>query len=204
MMRKTICRRWSSAFHMAQCYRASGAKINVTPSNKYATAANVTRPSFWLSLIPKSLRKPRPKRWQNTNKKEWNPATFFIISFLLIGSNSIQMIALKRDFTTFYRKTNVRINLLQDVIERIKNGEKVDVESILGTGNEKIEQEWEDVPVVEQIGRDSLNLNESPRQSSDCGQKKRHKCDGCSNESENPLPTLSKSIEGIKAPPGFF
>ncbi|RKF83456.1 hypothetical protein GcM3_013049 [Golovinomyces cichoracearum] len=203
---------------MAQCFRASGAKINVTPSNKYATAANVTRPSFWLSLIPKSLRNPRPKRWQNTNKKEWNPATFFIISFLLIGSNSIQMIALKRDFTTFSRKTNVRINLLQDVIERIKNGEKVDVESILGTGNEKIEQEWEDgmvttlftsnsdkkVPVVEQIGRDSLNWNESPRQSSDCGRKNRHKSDSCSNESENPLPISPKSIEGIKAPPGFF
>ncbi|TQS35418.1 hypothetical protein Golomagni_04161 [Golovinomyces magnicellulatus] len=201
-MRAALCRRWPSALHMAQYYRSPGAKINVTPSNKYATAANVTRPSFWLSLIPKTLRNPRPKGRQNANKKEWNPATFYIIAFLLIGSNSIHMIALKRDFTTFSRKMNVRINLLQDVIERLKNGEKVDVESLLGTGNEKMEQEWK--VVVEEIERESLAWNKSPQRSSDCGRNKRHKSDSCSNESDNSLPISPKPTEGIKAPPGFF
>jgi hypothetical protein len=76
--------------------------------------------------------------------KEWNPATFFIVSLLLIGSMSIQMIALRHEFSAFSRRADVRIELLKEIINKVQNGEKVDVEGLLGTGDPAKEQEWEE------------------------------------------------------------
>ena len=120
-----------------QCYRT------------YATTDNLPRvaqPSIWQSIIPKAFRNPEnsrvPAKPQRT--KEWNPATFFIWVFLLIGSNAIQMLALKNDYSTFSRKTDAKIKLLKDVLDRVQRGEDVDVEKALGTGDEVQEQEWKD------------------------------------------------------------
>lgn len=77
--------------------------------------------------------------------KEWNPATFFIIIFLLIGSMSINMISLKKRFETYMRQSDVRIGLLREVVEKLQKGEKVDVERVLGTGVPEKEAEWEAV-----------------------------------------------------------
>ena len=63
---------------------------------------------------------------------------------MLIGSQSINMIALKNDYTIFSRKADAKIALLQEVIEKIQKGEEVDVEKALGTGDEVQEQEWKD------------------------------------------------------------
>jgi hypothetical protein len=113
---------------------------------QYATAPSVTQTSFWLSLIPKPLRKSSPGAAlkKKVRSKEWNPATFFIIIFLLIGSMSIQMIALRNEFATFSRRADAKIGLLREIIERIQKGEEVDVEGLLGTGDKKREQEWEE------------------------------------------------------------
>ncbi|KAK0646059.1 hypothetical protein B0T16DRAFT_458020 [Cercophora newfieldiana] len=112
----------------------------------------VARPSFWQSVVPKFLRPApidddpfftqsrKPKR-----SKEWNPATFFIVIFLLVGSMSIQMIALKKEFATFIRRSDVRIGLLRDVVEKLQKGEEVDVEAALGTGVPEKEAEWDEV-----------------------------------------------------------
>ena len=96
--------------------------------------------------MPKFLRRSNesPKSVQTTKSKEWNPATFYIVLFMLIGSNAIQMIALRNDFTAFSRRADAKIGLLNDVIERIQRGEEVDVERILGTNDEEKEKEWED------------------------------------------------------------
>lgn len=77
-------------------------------------------------------------------RREWNPATFFIVIFLLIGSNAIQMIVLRNDVITFSRKAEVKIGLLKEIIGRVQKGEDVDVEGLLGTGNEDQEREWEE------------------------------------------------------------
>jgi len=45
----------------------------------------------------------------------------------------------------FSRKTDAKLSLLREVLQRVKNGEDVDVEKLLGTGDAKSEQEWEDV-----------------------------------------------------------
>ncbi|AEO69509.1 uncharacterized protein THITE_2119989 [Thermothielavioides terrestris NRRL 8126] len=108
--------------------------------------ASVAEPSFWKSLVPKPLRsRPAtdPKKKRKT-QQGWNPATFFIFIFLFIGSMSIQMIALKKNFATFMRQSDVRIGLLREVVEKLQRGEKVDVEQVLGTGDPEKELAWEE------------------------------------------------------------
>jgi hypothetical protein len=97
-------------------------------------------------LIPKPLRQssPRAALKKKVRSKEWNPATFFIVIFLLIGSMSIQMIALRNEFAAFSRRADAKIGLLKEVIERVQNGEEVDVEGLLGTGDKEREREWEE------------------------------------------------------------
>ncbi|KAI3394158.1 hypothetical protein diail_3168 [Diaporthe ilicicola] len=110
----------------------------------------VAETSFWKSLIPKPLRRENRTGGKGgapaakPKSKEWNPATFFIGIFLLIGSLSIQMIALHKSFDAFMRRSDVRIGLLREVVERIQNGETVDVEKVLGTGDPDKEAEWEE------------------------------------------------------------
>ncbi|KAK3990583.1 hypothetical protein QBC44DRAFT_341713 [Cladorrhinum sp. PSN332] len=128
------------------------------------TASSVTDTSFWGSMIPKPLRK-KPgdslKKSKVKVKKDWNPATFFICIFLMIGSMSIQMIALKRDFATFSRQADVRIGLLREVVEKIQNGEEVDVEKVLGTGDPAKEESWEEV--LKDIAREDAVTNQKKK-----------------------------------------
>lgn len=111
----------------------------------------IAQPEFWKSLIPKPFRPeeklpndPAIKRAKakKVKSKEWNPATFYIIIFLLIGSMSINLISIRQSFDTFMRQSDVRIGLLREVIERVQRGEKVDVEQVLGTGDPDKEKEW--------------------------------------------------------------
>lgn len=118
-----------------QCYRI------------YATTDNLPRvaqPAIWQSIVPKAFRNPEKLRVpaKPQRSKEWNPATFFICIFLLIGSNAIQMLALRNEYSTFSRKTDAKIKLLKDVLDRVQRGEDVDVEKALGTGDERQEREW--------------------------------------------------------------
>jgi hypothetical protein len=114
------------------------------PIRHQSTApATIIDRGFWRSLIPKPLRKEN-RQHLKTRSKEWNPATFFIVIFLLIGSMSIQMIALRNSFNRYMRQSDVKIGQLREVVERIKNGEKVDVEQVLGTENPEKEEDWEE------------------------------------------------------------
>jgi Family of unknown function (DUF5321) len=81
---------------------------------------------------------------KKAKSQEWNPATFFIMIFLFIGSMSIQMISLRNEFTAFSRRADAKIGLLKEIIGRIQNGEEVDVEGLLGTGDARREKEWEE------------------------------------------------------------
>lgn len=95
---------------------------------------------FWKSLVPKPLRKEN----RMARSKEWNPATYFIVMFLFVGSMSIQMIALRMQTDQYARQSAVRIGLLREVVDKIRNGEEVDVEGILGTGDAQREANWEE------------------------------------------------------------
>jgi hypothetical protein len=129
----------------------------------YSSVPTVAQPSFWRSLIPKPWR-PKEKRPDvnfgppKTLKKpakDWNPATFYIVIFLFIGSMSIQMISLKKDFSTHMRRAETRIGILREVVEKLQRGEEVDVEKALGTGNAEQEKEWE--RVLKEIEQDDTN-----------------------------------------------
>jgi hypothetical protein len=95
-------------------------------------------------MIPRFIRQRKPRDPASKKSKEWNPATFYIVIFTLIGSQAIRMLTLKNDYTAYRRSTDAKIELLKEVIERVKRGEKVDVEKLLGTGDEAQEKEWED------------------------------------------------------------
>jgi hypothetical protein len=99
--------------------------------------------SFWKSLIPKPMRRTN-RKLKTKEKKDWNPATYFIVMFLFIGSMSIQMIALRHQTDRYMRQSSLRIAQLREVVQRIQNGEDVDVERILGTGDPQKETEWEE------------------------------------------------------------
>lgn len=51
---------------------------------------------------------------------------------------------LKNEFMTYSRKADLKIQKLREVVERLQRGEQVDVEKILGTGDETQEREWEE------------------------------------------------------------
>lgn len=99
-------------------------------------------------MVPKFLRnresQSTTEQKQPATSAEWNPATFYIIIFILIGSQAIQMLVLRKDVENFGRQADAKIRLLNEVIQRVKNGEEVDVEKLLGTGNESKEREWEE------------------------------------------------------------
>lgn len=42
------------------------------------------------------------------------------------------------------RKADLRIGRLREVVEKLQRGEEVDVERVLGTGDEDEEREWEE------------------------------------------------------------
>lgn len=130
-----------------------------------SSVPTIAQPSFWKQLIPKPLRKrsgqpDEGKALKRPKSKEWNPATFFIIIFMFIGSMSVQMITLKKDFSTFTRRAEVRIDLLREVVEKLQRGEDVDVEKTLGSGDEAKEKEWEEI--LREIERDDI-LKTPPR-----------------------------------------
>src|SRR5690242_17672414 len=111
------------------------------PQTRFLSTPTILRPSFWSSMIPKPL-KDRPSA---PRSREWNPATPFIILSLLVGSQAIQILWLKQERAHALRKADAKIGLLREVIERVQNGEDVDVEKVLGTGDEASEREWMEV-----------------------------------------------------------
>ncbi|KAK1964873.1 hypothetical protein LY78DRAFT_670850 [Colletotrichum sublineola] len=122
----------------------------------------VAQLDFWKSLIPKPFRPeeklrddPMIKRVKPKRKKEWNPATFYIVIFLLIGSMSINMLSTKQAFEAFSRQADVRISVLKEVVEKLQRGEAVDVEKALGTGDPQKELEWEEM--LKEIEREDVS-----------------------------------------------
>ncbi|RVX74675.1 hypothetical protein B0A52_01802 [Exophiala mesophila] len=101
--------------------------------------------SFWHSIVPKPLRDRLKRRSEAGGKaKKTNPASYFIWIYLFIGSQSIRIMGVQQDFNTFMRKADLKLNRLREVVEKLQKGEPVDVEKVLGTGDEIQEREWED------------------------------------------------------------
>ncbi|KAK5110941.1 hypothetical protein LTR62_005479 [Meristemomyces frigidus] len=123
----------------------------------------VATPSFWTSLVPKVFRRTReptivvegegegeivaPIVAAPKERRRWNPYTTFIILAVLIGSNAIQLISLRNEMTAFTRQTDAKLELLREVVKKVRRGEINDeeVKRALGTGDPVAEKEWERV-----------------------------------------------------------
>ncbi|KAF2210947.1 hypothetical protein CERZMDRAFT_99117 [Cercospora zeae-maydis SCOH1-5] len=127
----------------------------VTASRLYADQSRlptVASPSFWTSLIPRFLRKPtteaeaaaRATRRDAAAAEKRIGLTFLLLG-ILVGSNAINIIGLKREMLNFTRQTDAKLELLREIVERVKRGEDVKVEEALGTGDQEQEKEWEEV-----------------------------------------------------------
>lgn len=97
---------------------------------RHLSTPTILRPSFWASMVPRPLRSsptstPSPRR-------EWNPATPYIVLALLVGSQAIQILWLKQERAEATRKAEARIGVLREVVGRVQRGESVDVEGVLG------------------------------------------------------------------------
>jgi hypothetical protein len=106
----------------------------------------ILRPSFWAAMVPRlqtpGTQSPHPQ--PKTDKWEWNPMTPYIVLGLLVGSQAIQVMWLKQDRAHSMRKAEAKIGMLHEVIGRVQRGEDVDVEGVLGTGDEVSEGEWKE------------------------------------------------------------
>ncbi|RMZ34295.1 hypothetical protein D0859_01523 [Hortaea werneckii] len=111
----------------------------------------IASPSLWSSLIPRAFRRSSLEELeaqaaaQNAKPKEWNPYTIFILLAIVVGSNAINTLALRNEMLNYNRKTDAKLELLREVVQRIKDGEDVDVKKMLGTGDAQAEKEWEEV-----------------------------------------------------------
>ena len=105
---------------------------------RFISIPRIVQPSFWASMIPKPLK----TRSEQPRRKEWNPATPYIILGLLVGSQAIQILWLKQERSHNLHRAEAKIGILREVIERVQRGEKVSVEEALGTGDAADEREW--------------------------------------------------------------
>ncbi|KAJ5653540.1 hypothetical protein N7490_000543 [Penicillium lividum] len=167
-------------------------------SRSYTTSDRLPKiadKSVWTSMIPRFIRDR--KSHQRKKSKEWNPATFYIVMFTLIGSQAIRMLSLKNSYATYTRTTDAKIELLKEVIERIKSGEKVDVEKLLGTGDDAQEREWEEVlKEIEQ--EDTLWQQRNKKESEKKPTETKMGATQTSEAKESASATLSSDDETVK------
>lgn len=69
----------------------------------------------------------------------------FLLLGILVGSNAINIISIRREMLNFTRQTDAKLEILREVVQRVKSGEDVDVKKALGTGDPDQEKEWEQV-----------------------------------------------------------
>ncbi|KAK0938457.1 hypothetical protein LTR29_009983 [Friedmanniomyces endolithicus] len=119
----------------------------------------IATPSFWASLVPKPWRRKAvhdPDATDATDttstapvkkSRPWSPYTTILILALLVGSNAIQLISIRNDTLAFSRKTEAKLSLLREVLQKVKRGEidDAEVKRALGTGVAEAEREWEEV-----------------------------------------------------------
>jgi hypothetical protein len=117
---------------------------------------------------------------------------------------SIQMIALRNEFAAFSRRADAKMGLLREIIERIQKGEEVDIEGLLGTGDKKMEQEWEEV--LQEIEREDQEWEQSRKTKPKHGRNLEASETSPKIQAEPVVPKVpeSKGDSKTKAPSGFY
>lgn len=121
----------------------------------------VANPSFWKSLIPRFLRKPTSEeeaadraRKRDAGASERRVGLTFLFLGILVGSNAINIISLRREMLNFSRLTEAKLDVLREVVDSVRRGEDVDVKKALGTGDPEQEKEW--AQVMEEVEKTDM------------------------------------------------
>ncbi|EME87957.1 uncharacterized protein MYCFIDRAFT_213086 [Pseudocercospora fijiensis CIRAD86] len=108
--------------------------------------------SFWTSLVPRFLRRSTSEeeateraRRRDVGAEERRAGIILLVLGIVVGSNAINIISLRREMLNFSRQTDAKLDLLRGVVSRVRNGEEFDVKKALGTGDPEQEKEWAQV-----------------------------------------------------------
>ncbi|KAL6248853.1 hypothetical protein RBB50_003916 [Rhinocladiella similis] len=175
-------------------------------SSRGSHLPRLAQPSVWDSIIPKGLRRSNASR--DGKKRQSNPATYFIWIYILIGSQAIRIMGTKNDFVTFTRRADLKIAQLREVVEKLQKGQDVDVDKVLGTGDEVQELEWEEA-LRELQEQDRLWQNNARKSREDRERLAREEQDA------NPISSSVDKTQGAEVPsvipahippprPGFY
>ncbi|KAK6537839.1 hypothetical protein TWF694_010741 [Orbilia ellipsospora] len=105
-------------------------------------------PSWWSQQLPKGLFKAKPST-TTTARRKWNPAWGYVLLALFVGSQSLNIIALRQEGVVFLRRADARIRTLREIIEKIQEGEwepdGPEVRKALRLGNQQDDRLWEEI-----------------------------------------------------------
>ncbi|KAK6520685.1 hypothetical protein TWF506_000934 [Arthrobotrys conoides] len=110
----------------------------------------VFSPTWWSQHLPQGLFKSTVKSSKETVKRKWDPAWGYILLALFVGSQSLNIMALRQESQVFIRRSDARIETLREIIENIQQGKWApdgeEVERALRLGKpERDDRQWEEV-----------------------------------------------------------
>ncbi|KAK6361170.1 hypothetical protein TWF730_004914 [Orbilia blumenaviensis] len=110
----------------------------------------VISPTWWSQHLPQGLFKSTVKSTTETVKRKWNPAWGYVILALFVGSQSLNIMALRQESQVFIRRSDARIDTLREIIENIQNGKWAadgeEVQRALRLGKpERDDRQWDEV-----------------------------------------------------------
>ena len=175
-------------------------------SSQESRLPRLAQTSLWESIIPRGVRNGFKAVIRPEQKRPTNPANYFIWIYLFIGSQAIRILGLKTEYATYMRKADLKIAQLKEVVRKLQNGEEVDVEKALGTGDEVQEREWEEA--LEEIVKEE-RLWQSNREARKAERKKyeqEQRDANPVNEPQEEQPALDDPSRPAMAPqaPGFY
>ncbi|KAK6503537.1 hypothetical protein TWF481_008551 [Arthrobotrys musiformis] len=110
----------------------------------------VFSPTWWSQHLPQGLFKSTVKSSKETVKRKWDPAWGYIVLALFVGSQSLNIMALRQESQVFIRRSDARIETLREIIENIQKGKWAadgeEVQRALRLGKpERDDRQWEEV-----------------------------------------------------------
>ena len=177
-------------------------RFQSTISEDISRLPRIAQPSIWQSIIPRSLRE---RSSATTAKRRSNPANYFIWIYILIGSQAIRILSLKNEFRNYTRQADLKLAKLREVVGKLQRGEEVDVEKVLGTGDEIAEREWEEaLREIESEERIWQNNSKKKRQMEERRERERQEANPVNQEQEPPAQQDGSRPAMIPHAPGFY
>jgi hypothetical protein len=114
----------------------------------------------------------------------------------------------KNDSATFIRKADLKLEKLREVVGKLQRGEEVDVEKVLGSGDELQELEWEEaLRELQEQDRVWQNNRRKAREEEERSVREEQDANPV-NDSPSNVPGNSTTVASTKAPvisnPGFY